>query len=141
MEFNDTDNYTGTVLVAGMGAHAMFQTGRKEMEYKKLMGIILAVSVITFVACSGVAQRPVETANQGGSPLTVKGKIDYMKNLGGYFILGDVPAREYFIENQDPKLLEALYKSGKIVTIEGRIVRGAEYLYIDKIDGKPYRGK
>ncbi len=111
------------------------------MEYKKLMGIILAVSVMTFVACSGVAQRPVETTNQGGSPLTVKGKIDYMKNLGGYFTLGDVPAREYFIENQDPKLLEALYKSGKIVTIEGRIVRGAEYLYIDKIDGKPYRGK
>jgi hypothetical protein len=93
------------------------------------------------VACSTVGQKPAETTKPEGSPITIKGKIDYMKNLGGYFVLGDVPAREYFIENQDLKLLEALYKSGKVVTIEGRIVRGAEYLFIDKIDGKPYTGK
>ncbi len=43
--------------------------------------------------------------------------------------------------NENLKVLEALYKSGKIVTIEGRIVRGAEYLFIDKIDGKKYLGK
>ncbi len=111
------------------------------MNYKKLIGIVLTLSVVTFVACSGIAQKPAETTKQEGSPITVKGKIDYMKNLGGYFVMGDVPAREYFIMNQDLKLLEALFKSGKIVTIEGRIVRGAEYLFIDKIDGQPYRGK
>jgi hypothetical protein len=27
------------------------------------------------------------------------------------------------------------------VMIEGRIVRGAEYLFIEKIDGQPYVGK
>ncbi len=111
------------------------------MNHKRLIRIILSLLVITMVACSTIGQKPAETTKPEGSPITIKGKIDYMKNLGGYFVLGDVPAREYFIENQDLKLLEALYKSGKIVTIEGRIVRGAEYLFIDKIDGKPYTGK
>jgi hypothetical protein len=111
------------------------------MNYKGLIGIILSLSVIVVIGCSGVSQKPTETTKTAGSPITVKGKIDYMKNLGGYFISGDVPAREYFIVNQDPKLLEGLYKSGKMVTIEGRIVQGAEYVFIDKIDGQPYRGK
>ena len=111
------------------------------MNYRRLIQIILSLLFITMVACSTVGQKPAETMKPEGIPITIKGKIDYMKNLGGYFVLGDVPAREYFIENQDLKLLEALYKSGKIVTIEGRIVRGAEYLFIDKIDGKPYTGK
>ena len=110
------------------------------MNYKKLVGIVLTLLVVTLVACSGVEQKPSETTKPEGSPITVKGKIDYMKNLG-YFVLGDVPAREYIIVNENLKVLEELYKSGKIVTIEGRIVRGAEYLFIDKIDGQPYRGK
>ena len=89
----------------------------------------------------GLEQKPTETTKPEGSPITVTGKIDYMKNLGGYFVLGDVPAREYIIMNENSKVLEGLFKSGKQVTIEGRIVRGAEYLHIDKIDGKAYVGK
>lgn len=46
-----------------------------------------------------------------------------------------------FIVNKDPQVLEELLKSGKAVMIEGRIVRGAEYLFIEKIDGQPYVGK
>ena len=111
------------------------------MNRRSLSRIILSLLVGTLVACSGVAQKPAETTKPEGSPITIKGKIDYMKNLGGYFVMGDIPAREYFIMNQDLKLLEALFKSGKTVTIEGRIVRGAEYLFIEKIDGQPYRGK
>ena len=111
------------------------------MNYRRLIQIVLSLLVVTMFACSSLNQKPAETTKTEGSPITIKGKIDYMKNLGGYFVLGDVPAREYFIMNQDLKLLEALFKSGKIVTIEGRIVRGAEYLFIDKIDGKPYTGK
>jgi len=97
--------------------------------------------VVTTFACSGLGQKPAESTKPEGSPITVKGKIDFMKNLGGYFVLGDVPAREYIIMNENLKVLEELFKSGKIVTIEGRIVRGAEYLFIDKIDGQPYTGK
>ena len=44
------------------------------------------------------------------------------------------------IVNQDTQWLEKLLKNGKRVTIEGRL-RGAEFLFIEKIDGKPYRGK
>ena len=111
------------------------------MNQKRLIRIILSLLFITMVACSTVGQKPAETMKPEGIPLTIKGKIDYMKNLGGYFVLGDVPAREYIIMNENLKVLEELYKSGKMVTIEGRIVRGAEYLFIDKIDGQPYRGK
>ena len=111
------------------------------MDNRKLTKVVLAVLVVSLVACSGINQKPTETTKPEGSPITVKGKIDYMKNLGGYFVMGDVPAREYFIMNMNPKVLEELYKSGKTITIEGRIVRGAEYLFIDKIDGKTYAGK
>ena len=111
------------------------------MNYRRLMGIVLSLLVVALVACSGITQIPAETTKQDGIPITIKGKIDYMKNLGGYFVLGDVPAREYIIMNENLKVLGELHKSGKIVTIEGRIVRGAEYLFIDKIDGQSYRGK
>jgi len=111
------------------------------MNHQSLIRIILSLLVVTLVACSGMTQRPAESTKPEGFPITLKGKIDYMKNLGGYFVLGDLPTKEYFIVNQDLKLLEALYKSGKTITIEGRIVRGAEYLFIEKIDGQPYRGK
>ena len=111
------------------------------MNYRRLIRIILSLLFIIMVACSTVGQKPAEPTKPEGIPITIKGKIDYMKNLGGYFVLGDVPAREYIIMNENLKVLEELYKSGKIVTIEGRIVRGAEYLFIEKIDGQPYRGK
>ncbi len=111
------------------------------MKYIKLVQIILSLSIITMVACSGLNQKPAETAKPEGSPITVKGKIEYMDRLGGYFVHGLEPGGELFIVNQDPKLLDGLMKGGKTLTIEGRIVRGAEYLYIDKIDGQPYRGK
>jgi hypothetical protein len=111
------------------------------MNYRRVMVIVLSLSVVAMVACSGISQKSAESTKPEGSPITVKGKIDFMKNLGGYFVLGDVPAREYIIMNENPKVLEELFKSGRIVTIEGRIVRGAEYLFIDKIDGQPYTGK
>ncbi len=111
------------------------------MTYRRLIWIILGLSFVTMVACSGLTQKPAETTKPEGTPITVKGKIDFNKNLGGYFIMGDVPAREYVIMNENPKVLEELFKGGKTVTIEGRIVRGAEYLFIEKIDGQPYTGK
>ena len=75
--------------------------------------------------------------------MTVKGKIDYMERLGGYFVRSLEPGGEFFIMNQDPKLLDELTKSGKTLTIEGRInlALGAEYMFIEKIDGKKYQGK
>ncbi len=105
------------------------------------MGIILCLSVIVVVACSGVSQKPNESAKPEGSSITVKGKIEYMDRLGGYFVHGFEPGGELFIVNQDPRILGDLMKRGKTLTIEGRIVRGAEYLFIERIDGQPYSGK
>ena len=45
------------------------------------------------------------------------------------------------IVNQDPEQLDALLKSGRTMSIEGRLVQGADYLTIDKIDGQPYTVK
>jgi len=111
------------------------------MDNRRLARVVLSVLVVTLVACSGLNQKPAETTKQEGSPITIKGKIDFMKNLGGYFVHGEEPGGEFFIMNENPKVLEELYKSGKTVTIGGRIVRGAEYLFIEKIDGQPYAGK
>ncbi|HSB06688.1 MAG TPA: hypothetical protein VLK23_16020 [Thermodesulfobacteriota bacterium] len=114
------------------------------MDNLKPKRIVLSVLVIAICVIFGCAQRSVQSqggTKPEGSPITIKGKIDFMKNLGGYFVLGEVPAREYIIVNENPKVLEELYKSGRIVTIEGRIVRAAEYLFIEKIDGKTYLGK
>ena len=110
------------------------------MSYERLFGIILSLSFLAMVACSAVSQNPAGTTKPEGPQITLKGKIDYMKNLGGYFVRGIEPGGEMFIVNQDPKLLDELYKSGKILIIEGRIVRDAEYLFIEKIDGKKYIG-
>ncbi len=111
------------------------------MNHTRLNQIILSITVVALVACSTLGQKPAETTKPEGFPITLKGKIDYMKNLGGYFVLGEEPTREYFIMNQDLNVLEALFKSGKTVVMEGRIVRGAEYLFIEKIDGNPYAGR
>ena len=111
------------------------------MDRKSVIRIILSLLFITMVACSTVGQKPAESTKPEGSPFTVKGKIEYMERMGGYFVHGFEPGGELFIVNQDPKVLGNLMKGGKTLTIEGRIVRGAEYLFIDKIDGQPYRGK
>lgn len=110
------------------------------MKRKRLIRIILSLSIVAMAACSSLTQKPAESAKPGGSPITIKGKIDYMKALGGYFVHGEEPGGEFFIMNENPKVLEGLFKSGKTVIIEGRIVRGAEYLFIEKIDGNTYRG-
>ena len=113
------------------------------MSHKRLIRIILSLLIVTLVACSGLTQKPAETTKPEGSPMTVKGKIEFMERLGGYFVHAFEPGGEFFIMNQDPKVLEELMKSGKTLTIEGRLdlTRGAEYLFIEKIDGVPYRGK
>ncbi len=85
-------------------------------------------------------QRGESTVPEGPK-ITVKGKIGFMPNLGGYFVQGLEPGGELFIVNKNPQVLDGLFKNRKTVMIEGRIVRGAEYLFIEKIDGQPYRGK
>lgn len=116
------------------------------MSIKRLAPIVMVLSVISVFATVGCAQRPTQTPSTGvmkleGTKVTVKGKIDYMKNSGVYIVRGEAPPDELFIVNEDPKLLENLMKSGKTVTIDGHYTIGADHLFIEKIDGQPYVGK
>ena len=110
------------------------------MKKIRLLQIVLALMVIATVACSGVSQK-TEPQKPGGSTIMVQGRIDYMKSSREYYVVGEIPARTYFIVNQDTRLLEELFKSQKRITIDGHFTIGADHLFIEKIDGQPYRGK
>ena len=112
---------------------------------KQMVLIVLSLAVTLIVSgfafAQGQGKSPsAKSQNESEVPIVVTGKIAYMKQLGGYFVSGAVPAQEYMIENQNPQVLEKLLKSVKEVRIEGRR-RGAELLIIEKIDGKPYTAK
>ena len=109
------------------------------MKRRNLRHIVLVLTAISFFALVGCAQHQVQKLE--GAKVTVKGKIEFMQALGGYFVMGEDPPGEYMIVNQDQKLLENLKKAGKTVIIEGHYTIGADHLFIEKIDGKAYRGK
>ena len=118
------------------------------MNYKKLMGIVLTLSIVTMVACAGTPQKPQGQTSEGkpssdSSAIFVIGKIEYQLSQGGYFILGDHPYGKIFrIANQNPEILEPLLKTGdKHVNIEGRLTTGTNIMFIEKIWDKPYSGK
>jgi hypothetical protein len=106
-----------------------------------VLGLAVTLMISGFVLAQGQAIAPgAKSQNESEVPIVVTGKIAYMKQLGGYFVSGAVPAQEYMIENQNPQELEKLLKSAKEVRIEGRRI-GAELLIIEKINGKPYTTK
>lgn len=115
------------------------------MNRKKLLVGGVLSSLLIFLLMAGVcfAQGQAKTQNgpdkQKQTLETIKGTIDYNERLGGYFIRGVEPGGEFFIVNQNAKVLKTLKKSGKAVIIEGRTREGgAEYFIIEKIDGKKY---
>ena len=116
------------------------------MKTRTLILVLLAFALVVWIAPLSCAQRQVPiqgatTAAPEGPKITVKGKIDYWTNLNDYVVIGETPPRTYFIVNQDPKIMEELFRSKKTITIEGRRTTGADNLFIEKIDGKPYAAK
>jgi hypothetical protein len=112
-------------------------------KYAALTLIVFATTwmVSGFVFAQGQAtSQSAKNQNDDGDSIVVQGKIAYLKQLGGYILNGETPAGEFIIVNQDPQVLEKLLKNANKVKIEGRL-RGAEFLTIEKIDGKPYRGE
>ena len=111
---------------------------------RKLLLIFLSLAFAASIAGPALAGGPAKeqslNPSEMGQPVVVKGKIAFMKNLGGYVVNGEDPFGEFMIVNQNVQLLGTLVKNGKKVAIEGRL-RGAEFLFIEKIDGKPYRGE
>jgi hypothetical protein len=112
---------------------------------RQLADLILALLLIAFIASGAFAVEPAPgpagtPGIEKGQPLIVKGKVAFAKGLGGYYLNGEDPKGELMIVNQIPTLLEGLLKSDKMVVIDGRL-RGADFLFIEKIDGKPYQGE
>jgi hypothetical protein len=107
------------------------------MKRKEFVSVIVAVLFVLAAALStGLAQE--KAADMGMQKIKVKGKIGYAESLGGYYVMGENPPSEIFIVNPDKKILEKLKKSGKTVTIEGRLTISADHLMIEKINGKKY---
>ena len=111
---------------------------------RRLLLIVMSLAFAAYAVGPALAGGPAKAQdlNPGttGQPVVVKGKVAFMKNLGGYIVNGEEPFGEFMIVNQNAQRLGALLKDGKTITIEGKL-RGAEFLFIDKIDGKPYSGK
>lgn len=108
--------------------------------------MIIVLNLFGIVTTLGCAQEPMKNQDskitiQEMPKITIKGKIAYMKALGGYMVQGEVPRNEFIIVNQNPDVLRKLAESEKNVTIEGRLTRGADFLFIEKIDDKPYCGE
>jgi hypothetical protein len=126
----------------------IFMQGGEKMNRKSLIRIILSLSIVTMVACTGVAQqKPQEQGPEGKAPesiqVTFSGRVAYLESEGGYFIRGEHPyGQKYKIANQNPEVLEALRKTYKIAPrFEGRLTPGTNILFIEKINGQPYPGK
>lgn len=63
------------------------------------------------------------------NPIVVNGRIEYMKALGGHFVMSQNPAEEFIILNPNPKVSEDLYKSGKTISIEEHLTIGADHVF------------
>ena len=118
----------------------------EEMNNERLIYAIISLLALSLLAGVGCAQRSMQAQGPAsripeGPTFTVKGKIDYWKNINDYVIIGEEPPRTYYIVNQDPKIMEELFKSKKTTIIEGRRTAGADNIFIERIDGQPYRGK
>jgi hypothetical protein len=80
-----------------------------------------------------------ESKTQDSSSTRITGKIGYHKSDGGYFICIGNPIGKFKIANQNRQLLEKYLRRGWEVNIEG--IKGTNPLFIEKIDGQPYRGE
>lgn len=112
------------------------------MHGKKLLAILVAGALSLALATGAMAQAAPKA---GGSKarvrqplkqITVKGKINKMRIMGGYYIRSKPEV--YKITNQNPKVLDDIFKSGKTVTIVAK--PHGDYLEIISIDGQPYPG-
>lgn len=104
------------------------------------IGILMILALAAAFACTTV-QPIAGTPGLDGEKVTIQGKIAFMEKLGGYYIQSEGLSGEFIIDNPDPIFLGELFKSQKTLLIEGHYTIGAEHVFIEKIDGKSYRGK
>jgi hypothetical protein len=115
------------------------------MSTRKFLPGLLALALMAAMPNPGLGQGagPAEkpaASSQKMPRITLQGRIVYMKSAGGYLLISQKPHEEHKILNENAKVLAALAKERKTVTIEGTLPKGAYLLFIDKIDGQKYQG-
>ena len=115
------------------------------MNWKRELLSVMVVSLLAVGLMVGMAFAQGAGKGEGatGAQTEVRkniitGKIVYMKSYGGYVVISEKPHEEYKVINENKEVLGPLAKSGKTVTIEGNLPRGAFLFFIEKIDGKKY---
>ena len=113
---------------------------------KRILVMMLALMLaIGLSAAPCMAQQPA--ASKDSAPvkpeakerIVVKGKIAYMKDMG-YYLTGEDQPGEYIIVNPNAKQLKNLMNRKNTIRAEGYLTMGADLFFIEKIDGKKYRG-
>jgi len=100
---------------------------------RKTQALVLLIAAIFLVFGSLAATE--SGAQTRVRHMAITGEIAQAPH--GYIIRGRVPAEIFTILNPEPKVLDALVKSEKIVSMEVRIVSG-DNVEIETIDGKNY---
>jgi hypothetical protein len=117
---------------------------KEEKMKKKIQSVFVILSVVALAAGFGFAGGPAPEQGSAqaakGELIVVKGKVDFVQAVDRYFVRAEHPHTDLMVVNPNPKLLDQLFKSSKIVTIQGRMEGGADLLFIEKIDGKFYQG-
>jgi len=112
---------------------------------KNILSMVVILSVVALATSFGFAGGPAPEQGSAkavkGQPVVVKGKVAFVEKVNQYFVRGENPPTDLIVLNPNQKFLGQLSKSGKIVTIQGRLEGGADLLFIEKVDGKPYRGE
>ena len=110
-----------------------------------LMTMLALMLAMGLSAALCMAQQPAATKDsaqvkpEAKERIVVKGKIAYMKDMG-YYLTGEDQPGEYIIVNPNAKQLKNLMNQKKTIRAEGYLTMGADLFFIEKIDGKKYRG-
>jgi hypothetical protein len=110
-----------------------------KMKRQTIKGV-LALSVLIALTTSLTLGLAETKSDRGKEELiTVTGTISYTERTTHYYVKGENPPSVLMIVNPNSQILQKLIRDGKKVTIDGRLAGGADLLFIDKIDGKPYK--
>jgi hypothetical protein len=118
------------------------------VTFRKFSGLLCLATAIT-LASSGLAQarRAVPDPDTGPKiraatqPITLVAPIGYSPKRGGYYVMDNPRCQSgaKVIPNQNYRILKSWRRSGRAVTIQGR-VDPANFLATHIVIGRPYRG-
>lgn len=114
-------------------------------KFIQIMGVGAAAAIPAGagMALGQVADTTGESTvyNRPDGSLVIVGQIEYNQSLQGYVVQALIPAGsfgQYLIVNPDDRVLNALAKSGTIVTVKGMLTGGSLLFLVQTIDGRHY---